>query len=187
MDMLAVGIVSGVAVLGIGFLGNSARNHLRRGRERRRILGALRAELNLNIDRLDRFKSPSSLERHPDGTQRVVYHSGAAYADVLAPALPSVRTAILEDLLTEGKPHLADQPGPVGDALVAPKRYQKIDADRFRDAWYGAMHPLIMHMVPNDPNSRTNHDNAQYIITTDRTISAARSALISLRKSLDTS
>lgn len=107
-------------------------------------------------------------EEQPDGSVRTSYRFGSAYSSLSAPELPIIRRSSLDDLSAAGRKCLGSNGGALEDALGAIARYEAIDVEAFRNAWHGAMHPVVEHMVIGDPGHRTNLEHSRFAIETDQ-------------------
>lgn len=192
MGALLLAIVAGLAVTLIAFLARqvllpvlrAARRRLRRPHECRRLVEAARAELELNVERLE-HASLATREWQEDGTERVFYRFGNAYSGMAVPNLPTPRRSALDELRANGRQCLGDAAGALDDAIAAIDRYDAIDLDRFREAWHGAMNPAMERMVMGDPGHQTNGANAKVVVDTDKQMAATRSALSALAAAID--
>ena len=157
---------------------------LRRPRDCRRLLEAALSELETNIDRLS-SASLASREMQDDGTERVFYRFGSAYSGLPVPELPTLRRAALDDLNLFGRPCLGDAAALLEDVLAGVARYETVDRVRFADAWHGAMNPAIERMVIGDPGHRVDRANAKVVMDTDKVMTVAREALVTLRAAIE--
>lgn len=138
------------------------------------------AELDENISRLGKVQI-GFIEQDNGGNERKVYRFGSAYSGLPSPEFPVLARSALFTSLRLLRRALDERARAIDDALGALERYDAIDRTKFREAWRGAMNPVMERMVLDDPGHRTNRANSSFVIDTDKEVQAMLVALQRLR------